>query len=203
MAVSHGAVGWSAVCNCDISWSYSLFVPERGTTDAIIVVWQMQEKCRAVNKHINMAFLALEKAFICVLRILMWLELRKLCYPGSEHQCHVCVVYGYSQEFTMHFGVSYCSGAQSSALHHCAGGIVTCVTLWSSVGGYLCRSSCHHYWITGGICQEALDIEKKPLRGLGQMHMMFSRGLDLLQSSGGFPCDVCPKGVGNSSIHCT
>ena len=37
-------------------------VPERGTTDAIIVILQMQEKCLAVNKHIYMAFLALEKA---------------------------------------------------------------------------------------------------------------------------------------------
>ena len=26
--------------------------------------------------------------------------------------------------------------------------------------GYLCRSSCHHCWIDGGICQEAFDIEK-------------------------------------------
>ena len=25
--------------------------------------------------------------------------------------------------------------------------------------GYLCRSSCNHYWIDGGICQEAFDIE--------------------------------------------
>ena len=125
--------------------THLLFVPQRGTTDAIIVVSQMQEKCLAVNKHINMAFLALEKAFICVLRIFILWELRKLCYPGSEHQCHVCVVYGYSQEFTMNFGVSHCSRAHSSALHHCAGGIVTCITLWSSVGGYLCRSSCHHY----------------------------------------------------------
>ena len=123
--------------------THLLFVPERGTTDAIIVVWQILENCLAVNKHINMAYLALEKAFICVLRIFIWSELRKLCYPGSEHQCHVCVVYGYSQEFTMNFVVSHCSGAQSFALYHCAGGIVTCFTLWSSVGGYLCRSSCN------------------------------------------------------------
>ena len=26
MALPHGAMGWSAVCDCGISWSYSLFV---------------------------------------------------------------------------------------------------------------------------------------------------------------------------------
>ena len=42
-----------------------------------------------------------------------------------------------------------------------------CVTLWSFLGGYLCRSSFHHYLIAGGICQETLDIEKKLLRRRG------------------------------------
>ena len=42
--------------------SQSGFAPERGTTDAIFVVRQMQEKCLAVHTHIYMAFLALEKA---------------------------------------------------------------------------------------------------------------------------------------------
>ena len=48
-----------------IGESQSGFVPERGTTDAIFVV----EKCLRVNKHIYMAFLALEKAINCVPRI--------------------------------------------------------------------------------------------------------------------------------------
>ena len=32
------------------------FVPGRGTTDAIFVVWQIQEKYVAVNKRLYMAF---------------------------------------------------------------------------------------------------------------------------------------------------
>ena len=44
---------------------HSGFVPERH----YIVVHRMQVKCLAVNKHIYMAFLALEKAFNCVPRI--------------------------------------------------------------------------------------------------------------------------------------
>ena len=39
------------------------FVPGRGTTDAIFVVWQMQEKYLVVNKRLYMAFVDLEKAF--------------------------------------------------------------------------------------------------------------------------------------------
>ena len=46
--------------------SQSGFFPERGTTDGIFVVRQMQEKCLAVDKHIYTAFLAPEKAFNCV-----------------------------------------------------------------------------------------------------------------------------------------
>ena len=29
------------------------FVPERGTTDVVFVVWQRLEKCLAVNRHLN------------------------------------------------------------------------------------------------------------------------------------------------------
>ncbi|MEW8582762.1 MAG: reverse transcriptase domain-containing protein [Candidatus Thiodiazotropha endolucinida] len=39
------------------------FVPGRGTTDAIFIVRQLQEKFLAVNKRLYMAFVDLEKAF--------------------------------------------------------------------------------------------------------------------------------------------
>ena len=42
------------------------FVTGRGTTDAIFVVRQLQEKYLAVNKRLYMAFEDLEKAFDCV-----------------------------------------------------------------------------------------------------------------------------------------
>ena len=38
------------------------FFPERGTTDAIFVVRQLQEKYLAVNKRLHMVFVDLEKA---------------------------------------------------------------------------------------------------------------------------------------------
>ena len=54
------------------------FVPGRGTTDAIFVVRQMQEKYLAVNKRLYMAFVDLEKAFNRVPRKVIWWALRKL-----------------------------------------------------------------------------------------------------------------------------
>ena len=54
------------------------FVPGRGTTDAIFVVRQLQEKYRAANKRLYMAFVDLEKAFDQVPRKVIWWALRKL-----------------------------------------------------------------------------------------------------------------------------
>ena len=54
------------------------FVPGRGTTDAIFVVRQLQEKYLAVNKQLYMAFLDLEKAFDRVPQKVIWWALRRL-----------------------------------------------------------------------------------------------------------------------------
>ena len=56
-------------------------------------------------------------------------------------------------------------------------------------------------------CQEALDLErsngKERTENEGKMKIMIcGMGLDLLQSSGKFPCTVCHTGVGGSNIFC-
>ena len=54
------------------------FIPGRGTTDAIFVVRQLQEKYLAANKRLYMAFVDLEKAFDRVPWKVIWWALRKL-----------------------------------------------------------------------------------------------------------------------------
>ena len=61
-----------------------------------------------------------------------------------------------------------------------------------------------YLFIARGMCQEALDLEKKGLRvNVGKTKIVIcGTGLDLLQSSGEFPCAVCRTGVGSNSIFC-
>ena len=85
------------------------FVPGRGTTDAIFVVRQLQEKYLAVNKRLYMAFVDFEKAFDQVPRKVIWWALRKLGVDEwivrlvqgmySNARKRVRVGEGYSEEF--------------------------------------------------------------------------------------------------------
>ena len=90
------------------------FVLGRGTTDAIFVVRQLQEKL-AANKRLYMAFVDLEKAFDRVPWKVIWWALRKLgveewivrlvqgMYAIARSRIHVGE--GYSEEFEVKFGV--------------------------------------------------------------------------------------------------
>ena len=91
------------------------FMSGRGTTDAIFIVRQLQEKHLAANKPLYMAFIDLEKAFdrvprdviwwaMCKLGIDEWLErLDKSMY--KDVRSRVRVGDGYSEEFGVGVGV--------------------------------------------------------------------------------------------------
>ena len=90
------------------------FIPGRGTTDAIFVVRQLQEKLLAANKRLYMAFVDLEKEFDRVPRKVICWALRKLgveewivrlvqgMYANARSRVHVGE--GYSEEFEMKVG---------------------------------------------------------------------------------------------------
>ena len=54
------------------------FMPGRGTTDAIFILRQLQEKYLAKRKNLYFAFVDLEKAFDRVPRDVVWWAMRKL-----------------------------------------------------------------------------------------------------------------------------
>ena len=68
------------------------FVPGRGTTDAIFVDRQLQEKYLAASKRLYMAFLDLEKAFDQVPQKVIWWALRNLVWrSGLCDWCKGCM----------------------------------------------------------------------------------------------------------------
>ena len=54
------------------------FVPGKGTTDAIFIARQTQEKYASARKPLYFAFVDLEKAFDCVPRDVLWWAMRSL-----------------------------------------------------------------------------------------------------------------------------
>ena len=193
------------------------FVPGRGTTDAIFVVRQLQEKYLAANKRLYMAFVDLEKAFDRVPWKVIWWALRKLGVEEwivrlvqgmyANARSRVRVGEGYSEVFGVKVGVhpgsvlspllfiivlealsrEFCSGVPWEDL--CADDLVIIAESLEECVRLLT-------W------KEAM--EKKGLRvNAGKIKIMIcGTGLDRLQSSGEFPCAVCRTGVGSNSIFC-
>ena len=90
------------------------FMSDSGTTDAIFIVRQLQEKHLAANKPLYMAFIDLEKAFDRVQRDVIWWAMRKLGIDEwlvrlvqsiyKDVRSRVRVGDGYSEEFGVGVG---------------------------------------------------------------------------------------------------
>ena len=194
------------------------FVPGRGTTDAIFVVRQLQEKYLAANKRLYMAFVDLEKAFDRVPRKVIWWALRKLgvdewivpLVRGMYSNARSCVHVGegYSEEFEVKAGVHQ-------------GSVLSPLLFIIGLEALSCEFRCGVPWedlyvddlvIIAESLEECVRrlltwkeaMEEKGLRvNAGKTKIMIcGTGLDLLQSSGEFPCAVCRTGVGSNSIFC-
>ena len=124
------------------------FVPDRGTTDAIFVVRQLQEKYLAANNRLYMAFVDPEKAFVLVPRKVIWWALRKLgmtewivrlvqgMYANAPSR--ICVGEGYSEEFEVKVAVHQ-GLLLNPLLFIIMFETLSRVPLWGPLGGPLCR----------------------------------------------------------------
>ena len=187
----------------------------RGTTDAIFIVRQLQEKHLAANKPLYMAFVDLKKAFDRVPRDVIWWAMRKLGIDEwlvrlvqsmyKDVRSRVRVGDGYSEEFGVGVGVH-----QGSVLSP----LLFIIVLEALSREF--RTGCP--WellyadvlmISAESMEELLvkvqtwktEMEKKGLRvNMGKTKIMESGiNLDMLKKSGKYPCGVCQSGVGSSN----
>ena len=124
------------------------FVPGRGTTDAIFVVRQLQEKHLAANKRPFMAFVDLERAFDHVPQNVIWWAMRKLgveewivrmvqgMYANAQSCVHVGE--GYSEDFEVKVGAHQVLVLSPLLFIIVLRSLVLGVPRWGSLGGPPC-----------------------------------------------------------------
>ena len=195
------------------------FMAGRGTSDAIFIVRQLQEKFLAKKKDLWMAFVDLEKAFDRVPREVLWWALREL---GVDEGLVTVIKAMYADTLTM----VKLSGRVSKGFGVKVGvhqGSVLSPLLFIIVMEALSRK------FRGGLPMELLyaddlvlmaeseellmvklskwktGMEEKGLRvNMGKTKVMRCQ-VDAGQvvKTGKYPCGVCRKGVGSNSIQCT
>ena len=199
------------------------FIPGRGTTDAIFVVSQLQEKYRylAANKRLYMAFIDLEKVFDrvhCVPRKVIWYALRKLGVEEwivrlvqgmyANARSHVCVGEGYREEFVVKVDVHQRSVLSPQlfiivleALSREFRSGVPWEDLYADDLVIIAESleECVRRLLTW---KEAMEQKELRVNAGKTKIMICGMRMNLLQSSDEFPCAVCRTVVGSNSIFC-
>ena len=201
------------------------FVPGRGTTDAIFIIRQLQEKYLS-RKDLNdknltlfFAFVDLEKAFDRVPRKVLWWAMRKVGVEEwivrlvqamyNNARSRVRVGSEYSEEFEVGVGVH-----QGSVLSP----LLFIIVLEALSRDFRVGVPWELFFADDLViiatsleeCVERVKAWKEGLESKG-LHVNMTKtkfmasglGLDILQDSGKFPCAVCRTGVGRSSIRCS
>ena len=195
------------------------FVPGRGTTDAIFVVRQLQEKFRANKKPLYFCFVDLEKAFDRVPRKVIWWAMRKLgveewlirvvqaMYNNSKSR--VRVNGQLSDVFNVNVGVH--QGSVLSPLLFIL--VMEALSREFRTGvpwELLYADDLVIVAETLELCIEKYKAWKLALENKG-LHvntkktkfMVSDVEHSLLRDSGAYPCAVCRSGVGANSIRCS
>src|SRR6266516_668899 len=195
------------------------FSPGKGTTDAIFIVRQVQEKFLGKQKELWMAFVDLEKAFNRVPREVLWWALR---YVGVEEWIVNVIKSMYdgittsvkmndeeSETFEVKVGLH-----QGSVLSPILFNIVMkdiadnfnkglpWELLYADDLVLLAESRVE--------LERRLEVWMARLKGkglrvnIGKTKVMICKvGVGQVENSGKFPCGICRKGVGVNSIRCT
>ena len=201
------------------------FVPGRGTTDAIFIIRQLQEKYLSMkdlngkNLTLYFAFVDLEKAFDRVPRKVLWWAMRSLgidewvvrLVQGMYNNARSRVRVGdsYSEEFGVGVGVH--QGSVLSPLLFII--VLEALSRDFRVGVPWELFFADDLVIIADSLEECVarvkawkeGMEAKGLRvNMPKTKIMVSGiNLDVLKDSGKFPCGVCRTGVGNASIWCS
>src|SRR6478735_8316429 len=195
------------------------FSPGKGTTDAIFIFRQLQEKFLSKNKEVWMAFVDLEKAFDRVPREILWWSLRQLkvdaeliaiiksMYDGVTTA--VKVKDKVSEEFQVKVGVHQGSVLSPllfiivmEALSKCIRIGLPCQLLYADDLVLIAESEED---LMEMIKKMKVELELKGLRvNVGKTKVMKSKfGAGVAEDCARYPCGVCNKGVRNNSIFCT
>ena len=147
------------------------FMSGRGTTDAIFIVRQLQEKHLAANKPLYMAFVDLEKASDRVPRDVIWWAMRKLGIDEwlvhlvqsmyKDVRSRVRVGDGYSEEFGVGVGVHQGSVLSPLLFIIVLRGSIQGVPHRLSVGAAVCRRPDDQCWVHGGTAGKGADMEDR------------------------------------------
>src|SRR4029077_10651902 len=195
------------------------FRPGRGTTDAIFIVRQMQEKFLGKKKELWMAFVDLEKAFDRVPREVLWWSLRQLKVDEwlvkvimsmyENVTTAVKVNDKTSEEFEVKVGVHQGSVLSPllfiivmEALSNCFRRGLPWELLYADDLVLIAESE---KGLLEKISKWKAGLEAKGLKvNIGKTKVLKCEvGSGLIEESGKWPCGICKKGVGKNFIRCT